>query len=89
MISGAREVMRSEEMEGELSGPAHPIPNESLDCGCAQLPCPKMAKYATRKLYVGIMCWIGVIQAAGQAYFSLTGSTVARRFNFPLNSIGK
>ncbi|KAG8037596.1 hypothetical protein G9C98_005807 [Cotesia typhae] len=87
MISGTSEVMRSEEMEGELSGPAHPIPNESLDCGCAQLPCPKMAKYATRKLYVGIMCWIGVIQAAGQAYFSLTGSTVARRFNFPLNSI--
>ncbi|XP_008556459.1 solute carrier organic anion transporter family member 1A6 [Microplitis demolitor] len=87
MVLGTREIMRSDEMEGELSGPAHPIPNESLDCGCAQLPCPKLAKYATRKFYVGILCWIGIIQAAGQAYFSLTSSTIARRFNFPSNSI--
>ncbi|XP_029161947.1 solute carrier organic anion transporter family member 1A5 [Nylanderia fulva] len=75
------EVIRSgSEVEGGLSGPANPIPSQSIDCGCGQLQCPKLAKFATRKLFVGLLCWIGVVQAAGYAYFHVTGSTIARRF---------
>lgn len=88
MSVGPREVMRSEVVDG-LTGPAHPIPSESLDCGCTQLPCPKLAKHATRKLFVGLLCWIGFIQAAAQAYFVLTSSTIARRFQFQPNTLGR
>lgn len=88
MAPGPRDVMRSEEIEGGLSGPAHPISDQSLDCGCRQFRFPKLAKYATRKLYVGLICWIGLIQASAQAYFGLTSSTIARRFQFEPNTIG-
>lgn len=75
------EVIRSgSEVEGGLSGPANPIPSQSIDCGCGQLQCTKLAKFATRKLFVGLICWIGVVQAASYAYFHITGSTIARRF---------
>ncbi|XP_070149152.1 solute carrier organic anion transporter family member 2A1 [Polyergus mexicanus] len=75
------EVIRSgSEVEGGLSGPANPIPSQSIDCGCGQMQCPKLAKFATRKLFVGLICWIGVMQAASYAYFRVTGSTIARRF---------
>lgn len=85
MTLGPREVMRSEEIEGGPAGPANPISNpESLDCGCGQFPCPKLAKYATRKFFVTLLCCIGFIQAAGQEYFDLTSSTIARRFQFHL-----
>lgn len=75
------EVIRSgSEVEGSLSGPANPIPSQSIDCGCGQMQCPKLAKFATRKLFVGLICWIGVMQATSYAYFRVTGSTIARRF---------
>ncbi|TGZ47629.1 solute carrier organic anion transporter family member 2A1 [Temnothorax longispinosus] len=75
------EVIRSgSEVEGGLSGPANPIPSQSIDCGCGQMQCPKLAKFATRKLFVGLICWIGVVQTASYAYFHVTGSTIARRF---------
>ncbi|XP_011639833.1 solute carrier organic anion transporter family member 1A5 [Pogonomyrmex barbatus] len=75
------EVIRSgSEMEDGLSGPANPIPSQSIDCGCGQMQCPKLAKFATRKLFVGLICWVGVVQAASYAYFQVTGSTIARRF---------
>ncbi|XP_034947894.1 solute carrier organic anion transporter family member 2A1 isoform X2 [Chelonus insularis] len=75
--------MRSDEVEGQLSGPAHPIPDQSLDCGCGQMRCPKLVKYAPRNFYVGLICWIGAIQGAAQAYFGLTSPVIVRRFNFP------
>ncbi|XP_032662579.1 solute carrier organic anion transporter family member 74D-like isoform X2 [Odontomachus brunneus] len=74
-----REVVRSD-VEGGLSGPANPIPSQSIDCGCGQMQCPKLAKFATRKLFVGLICWVGVVQAASHAYFYVTGSTIARKF---------
>lgn len=74
-----QEVVRSE-VEGGLSGPANPIPSQSIDCGCGQMQCPKLAKFATRKLYVVLVCWIGIVQAASYAYFYVTGSTIARKF---------
>lgn len=75
------EVLRSgSEVEGSLIGPANPIPSQSIDCGCGQIQCPKLAKFATRKLFVGLICWIGIVQAASYAYFHVTGSTIARRF---------
>ena len=76
-----QEVMRSE-VDGGLAGPANPIPSESIDCGCGQLPCPKLAKFATRRLFVGLLSWVGLIQAAAYAYFYITGPTIARRFQF-------
>ncbi|XP_015609200.1 solute carrier organic anion transporter family member 1A5 [Cephus cinctus] len=79
MSIGPQEVVRSE-VEGGLSGPANPIPNKSMDCGCAQLRCPKLAKFATRSFFVTLLFWIGLIQAAAQAYLYLTGPTLARRF---------
>lgn len=90
MTLGPREVMRSEEIEGGPTGPANPIPDpESLDCGCGQLPCKKLAKYATRKLFIMLLCWIGFIQSAGQEYFHVTSSTMARKFQLHPNTIGK
>ncbi|XP_018401297.1 PREDICTED: solute carrier organic anion transporter family member 1A5 [Cyphomyrmex costatus] len=75
------EVIRSgSEVEGGLAGPANPIPSQSIDCGCGQMQCPKLAKFATRKLFVGLICWVGMVQAASYAYFHVTGSTIARRF---------
>ncbi|XP_076662079.1 solute carrier organic anion transporter family member 2A1 [Halictus rubicundus] len=74
-----QEVVRSE-VEGGLTGPANPIPNESIDCGCAQLPCPKLARFATRRLFIGLLSWIGLIQAAAYGYFYVAGPTIARRF---------
>lgn len=81
MAIGPQGVVRSE-VEGGLSGPANPIPNESIDCGCGQLPCPKLARFATRGLFVGLVGSIGLIQAAAQAYLFVTSSTIARRFHF-------
>ncbi|XP_063994543.1 solute carrier organic anion transporter family member 2B1-like [Diachasmimorpha longicaudata] len=86
MTLGPREFMRSEAMDG-LTGPAHPIPNELLDCGCGQLRCPKLVKYATRKFFVALLCWIGFIQAVANAYFGLTSATIARRFQFEPNTL--
>ncbi|XP_025264088.1 solute carrier organic anion transporter family member 2A1 [Camponotus floridanus] len=75
------EVIRSgSEVEGSLSGPANPIPSQSIDCGCGQMQCPKLAKFATRKLFVGLICWIGIVQTTLYVYFRVTGSTIARRF---------
>lgn len=74
-----REMVRSD-VEGGLSGPANPIPSQSIDCGCGQMQCPKLAKFATRKLFVGLICWVGVVQAAFHAYFYVTGATIARKF---------
>jgi hypothetical protein len=80
-IQNLPEVLRSgSQMEDGLSGPANPIPEQSIDCGCGQMQCPKLAKFATRKLFVGLICWIGVVQAASHAYFYVTGSTIARKF---------
>nr|XP_034185770.1 solute carrier organic anion transporter family member 74D-like [Osmia lignaria]XP_034185771.1 solute carrier organic anion transporter family member 74D-like [Osmia lignaria] len=76
-----QEVVRSE-VEGGLAGPANPIPSQSIDCGCAQLRCPKLAKYATRRLFVGLLSWVGLIQAAAYAYLYVVGHTIARRFQF-------
>ncbi|KOC65602.1 Solute carrier organic anion transporter family member 1A5 [Habropoda laboriosa] len=76
-----QDVVRSEE-EGGLAGPANPIPSQSIDCGCKQLPCPKLAKFATRRLFVGLLSWVGLIQAAAYAYFYIAGPTIARRFQF-------
>ncbi|XP_066600870.1 solute carrier organic anion transporter family member 2B1 [Prorops nasuta] len=73
------EVVRSE-VEGGLSGPANPIPDESIDCGCKQFPCPKLTRFATRRFYVILICWIGVIQAASLVYLFMIGPTIARRF---------
>ncbi|KAG7205510.1 hypothetical protein KM043_007491 [Ampulex compressa] len=81
-----QEVVRSE-VDGGLSGPANPIPSESIDCGCGQLPCPKLAKYATRGLFVGLMSWVGLVQAASFAYFHVVGPTIGRRFQFDPNII--
>lgn len=74
-----QEVVRSD-VEGGLSGPANPIPSQSIDCGCGQMQCPKLAKFATRKLFVGLICWVGLVQAASHAYFYATGPTIARKF---------
>ncbi|KAI4477176.1 hypothetical protein M0804_012997 [Polistes exclamans] len=76
-----QEVVRSE-VEGGLTGPANPIPSQSIDCGCKQFPCPKLAKFATRCTFVGLICWVGLLQAASSAYFYIIGSTIARRFQF-------
>lgn len=76
-----QEVVRSE-VEGGLAGPANPIPSQSIDCGCAQLRCPKLAKYATRRLFLGLLSWVGLIQAAAYAYLYVVGPTIARRFQF-------
>ncbi|XP_026672607.1 solute carrier organic anion transporter family member 2B1-like [Ceratina calcarata] len=81
MAIGLSEVMRSE-VEGGLAGPANPIPHESLDCGCRQLPCPKLAKFATRRLFVGLLSWVGFIQSAAYAYLYIATPTISRRFQF-------
>lgn len=82
------EVIRSE-MEGGLAGPANPIPDESIDCGCAQLPCPRLARFATRRLFVGLLSWVGLIQAAAYAYLHMAGPTIARRFQFHPYAMGR
>nr|XP_033340979.1 solute carrier organic anion transporter family member 74D-like isoform X1 [Megalopta genalis]XP_033340980.1 solute carrier organic anion transporter family member 74D-like isoform X1 [Megalopta genalis] len=74
-----QEVVRSE-VEGGLTGPANPIPDESIDCGCAQLPCPKLTRFATRRLFIGLLAWVGIIQGAAYAYLYVAGPTIARRF---------
>lgn len=79
MAIGPQGVVRSE-VEGGLSGPANPIPDQSIDCGCGQVPCPKLARFATRKFFLGLVCTIGLTQAACQAYFYVTSPTMARRF---------
>ncbi|XP_076395586.1 solute carrier organic anion transporter family member 1A5 [Megachile rotundata] len=76
-----QEVVRSE-VEGGLAGPANPIPSQSIDCGCGQLPCPKLAKYATRGVFVGLISWVGLVQAIAYAYLHVIGPTIARRFQF-------
>ncbi|KZC05247.1 Solute carrier organic anion transporter family member 1A5 [Dufourea novaeangliae] len=76
-----QEVVRSE-VEGGLSGPANPIPSQSIDCGCTQLRCPRLAKFATRRLFVGLLAWVGLVQAAAYAYFYVAAPTIARRFQF-------
>ncbi|XP_046476603.1 solute carrier organic anion transporter family member 2A1 isoform X1 [Neodiprion pinetum] len=81
MAIGPQRVVRSE-LEGGLSGPANPIPDESIDCGCGQMSCPKLARFATRSLFVGLVSTIGTVQAAAQAYFLITSHTIARKFQF-------
>ncbi|XP_068967047.1 solute carrier organic anion transporter family member 1A5 [Bombus flavifrons] len=76
-----QEVMRSE-VDGGLAGPANPIPSQSIDCGCGLLPCPKLAKFATRRLFVSLLSWVGLIQAAAYAYLFIAGPTIGRRFQF-------
>ncbi|XP_017758410.1 PREDICTED: solute carrier organic anion transporter family member 1A5-like [Eufriesea mexicana] len=76
-----QEVVRSE-VEGGLAGPANPIPSQLIDCGCGQLPCPRLARFATRRLFVGLMSWVGLIQAAAYAYLHVVGPTITRRFQF-------
>lgn len=88
MVIGPQEVVRSE-FEGGLSGPANPIPRESIDCGCGQMRCPKLARFATRGHFVTLVSTIGIIQAAAQAYLLITSSTIARRFQFNPYVIGE
>ena len=76
-----QEVVRSE-VEGGLSGPANPIPSQSIDCGCGQLPCPKLAKFATRRLFVGLLSLIGLGQTAAYTYFYIAAPTIGRKFHF-------
>ncbi|XP_051170815.1 solute carrier organic anion transporter family member 2A1-like isoform X2 [Leptopilina boulardi] len=78
MTIGPREVMRSE-AEG-LTGPAHPISEQSIDCGCSQVRCPKLERFATRCVFVSLLCWLGLLQAAAHSYLYVTSSTIARRF---------
>lgn len=78
MTIGPREVMRSE-AEG-FTGPAHPISEQSIDCGCSQVRCPKLERFATRCVFVSLLCWLGLLQAAAHSYLYITSSTVARRF---------
>ncbi|XP_012256142.2 solute carrier organic anion transporter family member 74D [Athalia rosae] len=79
MAIGPRGVMRSE-VEGGLTGPANPIPEESIDCGCGQLPCPKLARFATRRFFLGLVGCIGFMQSAAQTYMQVTSPSIARRF---------
>lgn len=88
MAVRAREVIRSD-VDGGLAGPANPIPDESIDCGCAQLPCPKLARFATRRLFVGLLSWVGLIQAAAYAYLHMAGPTIARKFQFHPYAMGR
>lgn len=76
-----QEVVRSE-TEGGLTGPANPIPSQSIDCGCGQLPCPKLARFATRRLFVALLSWIGLVQTAAYVYFYVAGPMIARKFQF-------
>ncbi|KAF3425088.1 hypothetical protein E2986_03670 [Frieseomelitta varia] len=71
-----QEVMRSE-VDGGLAGPANPIPSESIDCGCGQLPCPKLAKFATRRLFVGLLSWVEWILVASDLTPFVFGVIVA------------
>ena len=87
MTIGPREVVRSE-VEG-LTGPAHPIPEQSIDCGCKQARCPKLARFATRRVFVSLLCWLGLLQAAAHAYLYVTSSTIARRFHIDPYWMGK
>ncbi|XP_012285063.1 solute carrier organic anion transporter family member 1A2 [Orussus abietinus] len=81
MTIGPRSVVRSE-LEGGLSGPANPIPSESIDCGCSGLRLPKLARWATRATFLALICCIGATQAAAMAYWVATSNTIARRFRF-------
>ena len=73
-----QEIVRSE-VEGGLSGPANSLTAESIDCGCGyQLP--RLAKFATRRVFLILLYCIGSVQAAAQAYLYVTSSTIARRF---------
>lgn len=70
------------EAEGGFSAPANVISDSSLDCGCKQFPCPKLAKYATRKMYLACLCLIGVVQGAAHVYLHVTSPTISRKFKF-------
>lgn len=81
MTPGPQEIVRSE-VEGGLSGPANSLTSESIDCGCGRYRLPRLAKFATRRVFLALLCCIGALQAAAQAYLYVTSSTIARRFQF-------
>ncbi|XP_016838552.1 solute carrier organic anion transporter family member 2B1 isoform X2 [Nasonia vitripennis] len=81
MTLGPQEIVRSE-VEGSFSGPANSLTPESIDCGCSRYQLPRLAKFATRQSFLALLCCIGVLQAAAQAYLHVTSSTIARRFQF-------
>ncbi|XP_058794488.1 solute carrier organic anion transporter family member 2A1-like [Phymastichus coffea] len=74
-----QEVVRTE-VEGELSGPANSLTPESIDCGCGGYKLPQLAKFATRRVFLSLLCTIGFLQATSQAYLYVVSSSIARRF---------
>lgn len=81
MSVSPQEVVRTtSEVDGELSGPANSLTAEAIDCGCGYLKLPQLAKFATRRVFLGLLCAIGFLQAAAQAYLYVVSSTIARRF---------
>ena len=87
MSQSPEETVRPEE-ESVLSAPVNVISEDDLDCGCKQLQFPRLVKYATRPVYVTILCLIGTLQGAAHAYILVTSLTVSRRFNIDYNSMG-
>lgn len=88
MSLGPEEIIRNEE-SSVLSAPVNVISDDALDCGCKQLPCPRLAKYATRPAFVSILSVIGILQGATQAYLLISSPTVSRRFGIDYNSMGE
>ncbi|KAJ8669936.1 hypothetical protein QAD02_001195 [Eretmocerus hayati] len=81
MSQAPQEAVRSEVEEG-LSGPANSLTAESIDCGCGLYRLPQLVKFATRRVFLTILCSIGAIQGAAHAYLHVTSPTIARKFNF-------
>ncbi|XP_014230637.1 solute carrier organic anion transporter family member 2A1-like [Trichogramma pretiosum] len=82
-----QEIARSEEMESSLEGPANSLTDESIDCGCGRYQLPKLARFATRRVFLALLCCIGVLQAAAQTYLHVVASTIARRFEIDPNAM--
>ena len=80
----------SEVEGGGLTGPVNSLTEESIDCGCSpQYRLPKLAKYATRKIFLTLLCLIGFVQAASQSYFYLVSTTLAKKYGVDMYLIGK
>lgn len=78
------------ESGGGLSGPVNSLTEESIDCGCSpQYRLPKLTKYATRKIFVILLCLIGILQSGSQSYFYLVSITLAKKFHVDTYFIGK
>ncbi|XP_014214469.1 solute carrier organic anion transporter family member 2B1-like [Copidosoma floridanum] len=87
--SPANETARTEEEEGVgLAGPANSLTMESIDCGCAQYRLQGLAKFATRRVLLALLCSIGFLQAAIQAYFYVASATISRRFQIDPHVMG-